>query len=213
MRSGDSSFRHRFLPISRGRLRSPARCVTHSVNGLGSLSELWRLSGARGDIVSGMNSSPKTSGLRKIAPFLVVLVVVCSGVVPMLGILGAIAIPNFVAMQYRAKRAEIPANIDGIRSAEIAYMEAFGVFVAQDEWVPSVQAGKLQQAWVTGTGFDDLGWAPDGLVRGGYRVEITDDGQDFIVHGRCDIDGDGVEAHYTATRTAAAAAVTDNHVY
>ena len=166
-----------------------------------------------GDIVSGMESSPKTSGLRKIAPFLVVLIVVCSGAVPMLGILAAIAIPNFVAMQYRAKRAEVSVNVDGIRTAQLSHMASSDEFVAQDEWVPSARTGKSLQSWMTGTGFDELGWAPDGMVRGVYRVEITDDGQDFSVHGLCDIDGDGLEAHYTATRSTAATAVTDNHVY
>ena len=32
-------------------------------------------------------------------------------VVAIIGILAAIAIPNFVAMQYRAKRAEVPSNV------------------------------------------------------------------------------------------------------
>ena len=32
-------------------------------------------------------------------------------VIAIIGILAAIAIPNFIEMQYRAKRAEIPANV------------------------------------------------------------------------------------------------------
>ena len=42
-------------------------------------------------------------------------------VVAIIGILAAIAIPNFVAMQYRAKRAEVPSNVDGIKTAQLAY--------------------------------------------------------------------------------------------
>ena len=51
-------------------------------------------------------------------------------VVAIIGILAAIAIPNFVEMQYRAKRAEIPANVDGIKTAEMAYDAAFDTFIA-----------------------------------------------------------------------------------
>ena len=43
-------------------------------------------------------------------------------VVAIIGILAAIAIPNFVEMQYRAKRAEIPSNVDGIKTAEMGYL-------------------------------------------------------------------------------------------
>ena len=46
-------------------------------------------------------------------------------VVAIIGILAAIAIPNFVDMQYRAKRAEVPSNVDGIKTAQIAYDAAF----------------------------------------------------------------------------------------
>ena len=33
-------------------------------------------------------------------------------VVAIIGILAAVAIPNFVAMAYRAKRAEVPPNVE-----------------------------------------------------------------------------------------------------
>ena len=48
-------------------------------------------------------------------------------VVAIIGILAAIAIPNFLAMQLRAKRAELPSNLDGIRTAEKAYHEQLSV--------------------------------------------------------------------------------------
>ena len=42
-------------------------------------------------------------------------------VVAIIGILAAVAIPNFVEMQYRAKRAELPVNVSAIQTAEIGY--------------------------------------------------------------------------------------------
>ena len=35
-------------------------------------------------------------------------------VVAIIGILAAIAIPNFITMQLKAKRGELPGNVDGI---------------------------------------------------------------------------------------------------
>ncbi|MFT5681326.1 MAG: type II secretory pathway pseudopilin PulG [Myxococcota bacterium] len=162
-----------------------------------------------------MESPPKKSRLKIAIPMLIVLAVVCSGTVPMIGIVAAIAIPNFVAMQYRAKRAEVPANVDIIKTAELAHEAAFGTFIGQEELVPRSEweLGKEPVSWKAGTGFDTLAWAPDGMVRGSYRVEITDGGADFIVHGLCDVDGDGTLAHYTATRTTNAVLIAPNHVY
>ncbi len=58
------------------------------------------------------------------------------------------------------------------------------------------------QDWAPGSGFDTLGWAPDGKVYGTYRVTITEDGGDFLIEawtrgGR--IDDDEV-AYYHRTR-------------
>ena len=116
-------------------------------------------------------------------------------VVAIIGILAAIAIPNFVEMQYRAKRAELPANVDGIKTAEMGYDAAFDTFIAAAAY-PGSPSGKAPQAWdnTASGGFQTLGWQPDGQVRGAYTVTTnTGNGSgDFIVTGQGDIDGDGV---------------------
>jgi len=129
-------------------------------------------------------------------------------VVAIIGILAAIAIPNFVEMQYRAKRAEVPANVDGIKTAEMGYDAAFdGFLVVTTFWPDSNFIGKKTQVWGTSTpSFQKLGWAPDGAVRGTYRVTTTvagstAKGADFVVTGRCDVDADKNEATYTATKS------------
>ena len=118
-------------------------------------------------------------------------------VVAIIGILAAIAIPNFVNMQYRAKRAEVPANVDGIKTAELAYEASFDTFVETDPQ-PSSLGNKTQQSFPTDSNFATLGWEPDGDVRGQYDVDL-DGVTGFDVHGKCDVDGDTNEASYKAT--------------
>jgi type IV pilus assembly protein PilA len=124
----------------------------------------------------------------------------CLTVVPLVGILAAIAIPNFVDMQYRAKRAEIPSNVDGIKTAQIAYDAAFDTYIEVSSYQPSSSVGKNQRPWRSGTSFDTLGWGPDGKVRGAYKV-LSRSSTDFIVTGICDVDGDGTQARFTATKS------------
>ena len=51
-------------------------------------------------------------------------------VVAIIGILAAIAIPNFISMQLRAKRAELPTNLDGVRTSEKAYHAEWDTFTS-----------------------------------------------------------------------------------
>ena len=134
-------------------------------------------------------------------------------VVAIIGILAAIAVPNFVAMQYRAKRAEVPSNVDGIKTAELAYDAAFDAFVQQATWTPTTAPDKTQQAWPsTGTGFATIGWAPDGNVRGQYNL-VSNGTTGFTVNGRCDVDNDNSNAQFSASRDANAAMISNNDIY
>ena len=142
--------------------------------------------------------APKGSG---IVPILIIVGALLFGGIFVVGILAAIAIPNFVSMQYRAKRAEIPANVAGIKTAEIAYDAAFDEYIEVREFVPDSRPG-----------FDTLGWAPDGQVRGSYRV--TKKGySDFVVQGMCDVDGYGDQALFTATKSINTTMNTGNSTY
>jgi type IV pilus assembly protein PilA len=133
-------------------------------------------------------------------------------VVAIIGILAAIAIPNFIAMQLKAKRAEVPGNVDGIKTSELAYDAAFDAFVDATKH-PSADSTKLPVAWdPAAVGFATIGWQPDGKVRGNYAVaaEVTD----FLVTGNSDVDGDGARADYScSTSTNATLATADSNVY
>ena len=123
-------------------------------------------------------------------------------VVAIIGILAAIAIPNFVEMQYRAKRAEVPANVDGIKTSEMGYEAAFDEFITAPTH-PGTSLTKKTRAWANGNSqYQKLGWAPDGEVRGSYGVTTTSSGaSDFTVTGLCDVDDDDTVAKYTATKS------------
>jgi len=115
--------------------------------------------------------------------------------------IGNLAVPNFIEMQNRAKRAEVPSNVDGIKTALIAYDAMYDTYLpAEATPRPVTELNGKQVEWMAGSAFDKLGWHPDGKVRGTYWVEITEDGTNFKVYGAIDIDGDGVPAIYTATK-------------
>jgi type IV pilus assembly protein PilA len=132
-------------------------------------------------------------------------------VVAIIGILAAIAIPNFVDMQYRAKRAEVPSNVDGIKTAELAYEASFDQFVNQSAMHPNSSPNKQQRAWTSGSSFDTLGWGPDGNVRGSYSVSTNP--TDFTVQGTSDVDGDGSTADFFCTKTQNATMKSGANIY
>ena len=132
-------------------------------------------------------------------------------VVAIIGILAAIAVPNFVAMQYRAKRAEVPANVDGIKTSTLAYDAAYDQFI-QSGWQPDALPAKQQQPWPANSNYETIGWSPDGNVRGNYEVATTST-TDFQVDGRCDVDNDNTNALYSSSKTANSKMMTNADQY
>ena len=133
-------------------------------------------------------------------------------VVAIIGILAAIAIPNFISMQLKAKRAELPSNVDGIKTSELGYEAAFDTYI--DAAAKPGSVAKTPQVWVLANdNFSLIGWLPDGTVRGSYEV-VNATATDFTARGSCDVDGDGVLADYSATaETSVTLAATDQNVY
>jgi type IV pilus assembly protein PilA len=146
-------------------------------------------------------------------------------VVAIIGILAAIAIPNFMRFQLKAKAGEGKTNLAAIRTAEESYMAEFGTYVGASAHPTSVP-GAMKVAWgsVGSVGFATIGWAPEGAVYYQYAVSIdTTNGTDFLAEAASDIDGNSTPNEWAyvkpvpgATSSVAAAVITgcsSNGVY
>jgi len=122
-------------------------------------------------------------------------------VVAIIGILAAIAIPNFLRFQLRSRVGEGKTNIAAIRTAEEAYAAEYATYV-QAALAPGGVPSGDKQNWLTTTpGFDTIGWFPEGEVYYNYSVTIAPAGcpaagnpcTSYTVEGLSDIDSDGVD--------------------
>jgi type IV pilus assembly protein PilA len=110
-------------------------------------------------------------------------------VVAIIGILAAIAIPNFLQFQLRSKTGEAKTNLAAIRTAEEGYFAEFNNYVAATATGFSGGPGANKRPWPTGTTFDQLGWSPEGEVFYDYAVVIN--GSSFTADALGDLDGNG----------------------
>ena len=114
----------------------------------------------------------------------------------------------------KSNRAEVPLNVDAIRTAEITYQEAFEDYVSASAAPRAATAvNEKPVAWNPTEGFKKLAWAPENeeAVYGSYQVVAKEDG--FTVTGTCDVDGDGNRAVYTANAENNAQRDTPEDVY
>ncbi len=131
-------------------------------------------------------------------------------VVAIIGILAAIAIPNFIRYQLNAKRGEVNGNVDGVKTAEIKYDSEHDGFIALAvQPRADTDLNKAQVTWPIGDTASDnwvsVGWKPDGKVRGNLIVTITaatgaGSPEDFTVTGKSDVDDDSSLYTVTASR-------------
>ena len=139
-------------------------------------------------------------------------------VVAIVGILAAIAIPNFLQMMLRAKRAELPANLDGVRTAEVGYHAEWGEFTSVQA-TPTAVPGRGTTVFTGSgyTGFEMLGWSADGQVRGIYMATAANTSvsaaDDFTATAQTDVDGDSNYVEYMANRARKAEMLTQNNVF
>jgi len=128
-------------------------------------------------------------------------------VVAIIGVLAAVTGPRFIEMQYKYKRAEVPSNVDGLAVAAAGYEAVYGAVPTVIATHPRSIPDKTAVHWTAGSIFDELGWRPDGAVRGVYGLEGPswggggggDGGGDdygFVARGACDVDADGEMAAY-----------------
>ena len=91
-------------------------------------------------------------------------------VVAIIGILAAIAIPNFLRFQLRSRVGEGKTNIAAIRTAEESYAAEYATYIGAAAAPGGTLSGDKQN-WLTATpGFDTMGWFPEGEVYYNYNV-------------------------------------------
>ena len=109
-------------------------------------------------------------------------------VVAIIGILAAIAIPNFLRFQLKSKTSEGKVNLAAIRTAEESYLAEFGTYVAAADAPGAAAVTTTKQVWPTpAVGFDTIGWGPEGDVFFSYGVAIA--GQGYTASAVADLDG------------------------
>ena len=106
--------------------------------------------------------------------------------------------------QLKMKRGEVPSNMKAIKTSQLQYEANMNSFVKCAPY-PFGTPGRDTKQWVKASsgGFETINWAPYGDVRGQYWVVTSEsrNSNDFTIYGISDIDGDGVYATYTATKS------------
>ena len=118
-------------------------------------------------------------------------------VVAIVGILAALAIPNFQRFQMRSKTAEARLNLASIATSENAYFGEFNVYVAAAA-TPGTPESPDRRPWSGGglTQFDSMGFVPVGQVLFTYAVDTDATNAAFTAGARGDLDGDGVLSEF-----------------
>jgi type IV pilus assembly protein PilA len=120
-------------------------------------------------------------------------------VVAIIGILAAIAIPNFLRYQLRAKHAELPTNVTAIFKAESALRQSErsnGEYLAVTNTPAAGTLGSAKLAWDNAdrARAAAIDWMVEGATYGRYNAVIWLSGtanQGLTVSAQSDIDGDG----------------------
>ncbi len=120
-------------------------------------------------------------------------------VVAIIGILAAIAIPNFIKFQLRSKASEGKINLAAIRTAQESFFAEVGTYFSWSA-TPSSAPGQVKAAFASACsippsssapGFCFIGWEPEGDVFYQYAVNTNTSGNQFFADAQSDIDGDG----------------------
>ena len=115
-------------------------------------------------------SPVRTIARRRIGFTLIELMIVVS----IIGVLAAIAIPNFLRYQMRTRATETLTHLKGIGTTEDAYYAEHGTYVSVTTPVPATLPGTARVPWPGGTRFNIIGWAPEGGVVFQYAVQADD---------------------------------------
>jgi len=128
-------------------------------------------------------------------------------VVAIIGILAAVAIPNFVRFQLRSSASEGKTNLKAISVAEEGFFSEFMTYINVMTPTPAGGMQTTKTAWgvdctvAAPNPFCIIGFAPEGAVFYQYDVVAADSNADmaldvFTAEGQSDIDGDGTNNNW-----------------
>ena len=135
-------------------------------------------------------------------------VIIGGGMLPVTGILSAIAVPNFIRYKLRSQSMEARANLRAIATQQETKQADWGRYLkgAPSEGVVGTQKLEFQvdacspdcSAENPGacTSLACLDFTPAGQVYYRYACEVTDDGQSYACAAYGDLDGDGEPGLY-----------------
>ncbi len=130
-------------------------------------------------------------------------------VVAIIGILAAIAVPNFMQFQLRSKVAEVRVNMKAIATAQHSYFANSGIYVAAAA-TPAGAAGTNKRPWVGGgvAAFNVMGWSPEGNVFFTYQTDLAGGGAGFTTGAVADLNGNGTLSEFGYIHPVAGTAIT-----
>ncbi len=96
-------------------------------------------------------------------------------VVAIIGILAAVAIPQYRKFQLKAKTSEAKTNLGAIMTCEASWQAEHDVYVLAADYPGVANVGATKQAWNAGagSGFTIIGFVPQGNVYYSYSVGTT----------------------------------------
>jgi len=121
--------------------------------------------------------------------------------VVLIGILAAIAIPNFLSYQAKSRRAEAYSNVVAIATSELTFQAESDAYVDAGpfpDWTPYGGLGTHKMTWDAASvaEYAVLGWSPEGEVAYSYEVNAGASpgctcSTCFTATAHGDVDGDG----------------------
>jgi type IV pilus assembly protein PilA len=130
-------------------------------------------------------------------------------VVAIIGILAAIAIPNFLNFRLKAKASEAKSNLGAIRTTQTAYYAEWSMWVGNQSYVPTGdRTNRPDKVDWTPVGADSrfsiLGFAPEGRVFFDYNLEGTDwpnQTAGFTSNAAADLDANGQLSYWVISNS------------
>jgi type IV pilus assembly protein PilA len=127
-------------------------------------------------------------------------------VVAIIGLLAAVALPNYSSFQLKSNTGEVKSNLAAIITAEEAYFAEYGRIIATTA-EPSAIPGAHQASFSSATpGCRTLGFSPEGRVYFSYGVGLTLGAgtPGYTIDAGADLDGDSVNQYWAYAKVSSA---------